>query len=107
MVMNVGSNLVYVCLGAYHPVDGKINKILPMDFPERDAMGGRTGGRWMMTLLTANISRGSGFVAATGNSDKGGQQQRLRRTTKVAEGGRVTTRKGGNDVKTGGPSSFS
>ena len=26
--------LVYVCLGANHPVDGKINKILPMDFPD-------------------------------------------------------------------------
>ena len=39
--MNVGSNLVYVCLGAYHPVDGKINEILPMDFPERDAIACR------------------------------------------------------------------
>jgi hypothetical protein len=37
-VMNVGSNLVYICLGAYHPVDGKIHKILPLDFLQGDAI---------------------------------------------------------------------
>ena len=38
LVMNVGSNLVYICLGAYHPVDGKIQAILLVDFPQGDAI---------------------------------------------------------------------
>ena len=41
-------SIVYICshfidvrLWAYHPVDGKINKVLPMDFPDRDAIACR------------------------------------------------------------------
>ena len=41
LVVNIGTYLINVCPGAYHPVDGKINEILPMDFPERDAIACR------------------------------------------------------------------